>query len=257
MTRRLLILVAVTGLLSAGLAVAQEKKAGAPSPTPAQQESIGNPAPEAPPPPRAQRESKKSGGAQRELVEASEAAAGEDESAQFKRSPSVRWVAGVTGLNLVSAYWLCIALNFAVIAIAIAVAMKKLLPGAFRDRTANIQKALEEARKASEDANRRLSDIEGRLAKLDHEIAAMRAGAEQEGRAEEERIRAATEDERQKVVETAQQEIAAAARSARHELKAYVAELAVSIAEQKIQIGQNEDRELVRTFADRLGKDGR
>jgi F-type H+-transporting ATPase subunit b len=196
-------------------------------------------------------------GLQRQLTEESKEAAGEDEEAAFKHSPSVRFVARMTGTSLVAAYWLCIIFNFAVIAIAIVWGMKKALPGAFRDRTASIKKAMEDARTASEAANRRLSEIEGRLSRLDQEIASLRSSAEQEGRAEEERIRAGTEEDRQKVVQTAEQEIAAAARTARNQLKAYVAELAVSIAEQKIRVGQNEDRELVRSFGDNLGKDGK
>ncbi len=197
-------------------------------------------------------------GMQHELArEEREAAGEEDEHGAFKHSPSVQLVAKWTGTSLTTAYWLCVVLNFAVIAGVIGWGMKKFMPGAFRDRTASIQKAMEEARKASEDANRRLSDIEGRLSRLDQEIASLRSSAEQEGRAEEERIRAATEEERHKVVQSAEQEIAAAARSARHDLKAFVAELAVTIAEQKIRVAPNEDRELVRSFAEHLGKDGK
>src|SRR5436305_13768483 len=44
---------------------------------------------------------------------------GEDEQAQFKHSASVQWVARVTGLSLDTAYWLCVLINFAVIAVAI------------------------------------------------------------------------------------------------------------------------------------------
>ncbi len=84
----------------------------------------------------------------------------------------------------------------------------------------------------------------------------MRGAAEQEARTEEARIQAAAEEDRKKVVQTAEQEIAAAARSARSQLKAYAAELAVGLAEKKITIGAGEDRELVRSFAEQLGKDG-
>ncbi|HVP43746.1 MAG TPA: ATP synthase F0 subunit B [Terriglobales bacterium] len=191
-------------------------------------------------------------------AEASKHAAGEeDENAQFRESPSVQFVARKTGLSLATAYWVCVGLNFAVIAALIVAGMKKALPAAFRERTASIQKAMEEARKASEDANRRLGDIESRLARLDQEIAVMRSSAEADARKEEERIQAAAEDDRKKVVQAAEQEIAAAARSARTQLKVYAAELAVGLAEQKISVGTDEDRELVRGFAERLGKDGK
>ena len=212
--------------------------------------------PQASAPPQKPAQAEYPQGAQRQPIEASKEAAGEeDENAQFKQSPSVQMVARLTGTSLATAYWLSVGLNFAVVAILIFWGMKKALPAAFRGRTASIQKALEEARKASEEANRRLSDIENRLSRLDQEIAAMQSAGEEEARKEEERIQAAAEEDRKKVVQTAEQEIAAAARSARTQLKAYAAELAVGLAEKKISIGSGEDRELVRSFADRLGKD--
>ena len=92
---------------------------------------------------------------------------GEDESAQFKHSASVQLLSRITGLSLDGAYWLAVILNFAIVAGIIVWASKKNLPAMFRNRTASIQKSLDEARKASEDANRRLSDIESRLGHLD------------------------------------------------------------------------------------------
>ncbi len=112
--------------------------------------------------------------------EAREAAAEAEEHAQFRHSWMVQSVAKLTGLNLDGAYWLCLVLNFAIVAGAIGYYSKKILPGMFRNRTASIQKAMQEARKASEDANRRLAEIEARLSRLDTEIAAMRATAEKE-----------------------------------------------------------------------------
>ena len=64
-----------------------------------------------------------------ELAKESREAAGEDEQAQFKHSASVQLVAKLTGLSLDSAYWLCVLLNFAVIAGAIVYLSKKNLPG--------------------------------------------------------------------------------------------------------------------------------
>ncbi len=82
----------------------------------------------------------------------------------------------------------------------------------FRNRTASIQKAMQEAQKASAEANRRLGEIETRLSRLDAEIAGMRATAEKEAVAEEVRIKAAAEEDGRKIVESAEQEIAAAAK---------------------------------------------
>jgi F-type H+-transporting ATPase subunit b len=122
----------------------------------------------------------------------------------------------------------------------------------FRDRTASIRKAMEEARQASAEANSRLSGIEQRLARLDDEIGAMRAAAEKEAAAEEERIKTATADEARKIADSAGQEIAAAAKTARRELTAYAADLAVTLAKKQIHVDAATDQELVRRFADQL-----
>jgi F-type H+-transporting ATPase subunit b len=127
----------------------------------------------------------------------------------------------------------------------------------FRERTADIKKSLEEARRASEEAGRRLSEIEARLAKLDAETAEMRAAADREAGKDEEAARAAAEEAKAKIVHGAEQEIAAAARLARGELKSYAAELAVSLAEKRIQITAATDRALVREFVDHMGKDSK
>lgn len=178
--------------------------------------------------------------------------AGEDETAQFKHSPAVQWIAEVTGLSLEQAYWLSVSLNFLVIAAAIFWLSKKNLPAMFRNRTVSIQKAMEEARQASEDANRRLGEIETRLTRLDGEIGEMRGAADNEALAEEARIKAAAEEDARKVVEAAQQEIAAAAKAARRELTAYAADLAVTLARQQVHVDPATDEALVRSFAEQL-----
>jgi len=187
-----------------------------------------------------------------QLGKGSREAADEDETTEFKQSASVAFLARITGMSLKHAYWLAVVLNFAVVSIAIFWFSKKFLPGMFRDRTAAIQKAIEEARKASADANRRLSEIEARLSKLDVEIGSMRAAAEREAVAEEQRIKAAAEEDTRKIIESAEQEIAAAAKQARRELTAYAADLAVSLAQRQIHVDAAIDQVLVRSFTDQL-----
>src|SRR5690348_5686556 len=77
-------------------------------------------------------------------------ASGED-TAQVKHSGSVRWLSRKTGLSLEGAYWLAVLINFGIVVVAIVWASKMKLPAKFRDRTASIQKSIEEARRASED----------------------------------------------------------------------------------------------------------
>jgi F-type H+-transporting ATPase subunit b len=192
-----------------------------------------------------------------QLAKESREAAGEDDAGQFKHSASVQWVAKVTGLSLERAYQLSVLLNFVVVAVVIFWAVKKYLPGVFRNRTISIQKAMEEARKASEDANRRLSEIEARLSKFDAEIAQMKAEAEKQAIAEEQTIKAAAEEDARKIVEAAEQEIAAAAKTARRELTAYAADLAVTLARKQIHVDANTDQALLGDFARQLSAEKR
>ncbi len=202
-----------------------------------------------------------SGSMNAELARESREAAGEEQD-QFKHSASVQLVAKLTGLSLEHAYWLCVLFNFAVVAGMVVYFSKKNLPSVFRNRTASIQKAMQEARQASEDANRRLAEIESRLSCLGEEIAGMTAAAEKEAAAEGARIKAAAEEDARKIVESAEQEIAAAAKLARRELTAYAANLAVSLAARQIKVDTATDQALVRDFAQGLspksktGQDG-
>lgn len=190
-----------------------------------------------------------------ELAHETREAAGEekDETAEFKQSPSVRLVSRLTGLDLRSAYWLSVLTNFLVVALVLIWAGRKFLPGAFRARTAAIQKAMQEAQKASEEARRRLAEIESRLKRLDAEIDSIREAAQKEGAAEEARIQAATEDDARKIVASAEQEITAAAKAARRQLTAYAADLAVALAQKQIRVDAATDQALVRNFAGKLG----
>jgi F-type H+-transporting ATPase subunit b len=239
-------LIAFFALLLAGaLAFAQAKPEPSPSPQPAQPAQAA-PQPESP---------------QQQLVEASKGAEqGKeegDEEAQFKYSPSVQWLGRHLGMNKEAAYWLFLGLNFAVVAGFILYAFKKYAPSAFRDRTALIKRQLEEARAASEEANRRLSEIEARLARLNGEIAEMRSGAEKDSANEEQRLKAAAEDDKKKIISTAEQEITSAAKLARGELKKFAAELAVALAEKKIDVTPQTDQALVKQFTDRLSDGGK
>jgi F-type H+-transporting ATPase subunit b len=178
------------------------------------------------------------------------------EADAIRNAPAVKWIARHTGMTNDGAYWLCIGLNFAVIFFAIAGLMRKMLPGYFKGRTATIQKGIEDARKMSEDARRRLAEVEGRLSRLDTDIAEMRREADENAKAEEQRLLTAGEEERKRIVASAEQEIETAANAARRELKAYVAELAVELAEKKIRVSNDTDEALVRAFTAQMGKDG-
>jgi F-type H+-transporting ATPase subunit b len=193
----------------------------------------------------------------RELAHQSREAAGEekDEMEEFKHSASVQAIHRLTGLSVQQSYWACFLLNFVVIAALIIWAGRKFLPGIFRDRTAAIQKAMQEAQKASAEARQRLAEIESRLQKLDVEIGMMRDAAERDGEAEEARIKAAAENDAHKIVVSAEQEIAAAAKAARRQLTAHAADLAVGLAQKQIHIDAATDKALVSNFAGQLDSD--
>ena len=191
-----------------------------------------------------------------ESEKAVHAAEGHEEYSEFKYSNMVARLGRAIGIDAHGMYWVSLVINFVILALFFWMLLRSRLPQMFRDRTTAIQKALKEARDASAEASRRLADIETRLSRLDAEVADIRAAAEREAAAEEERILASAEQDKHKVVEAAESEIAAIARSARHELKSFVASLAVDIAAHKIKVDDNTDQALVRQFVDRLGKDG-
>lgn len=198
-----------------------------------------------------------------QLAQETREAAGEDTNAQFKHSASVRLIARLTGMSLQQSYWLCMTLNFAVVAALIFWAWNKHVPEMFRTRTSDIQTAMFEAQRASEEARRKLGEIEIRLSRIDGEIEAMRAAAAKEVAIEEARIKAAAEEEARNIVQGAQQEIAASVRAARRQLAAHAADLAVGLAKKQIRIDAGTDQALVRNFAselavtpDNIGKDG-
>jgi F-type H+-transporting ATPase subunit b len=190
----------------------------------------------------------------KELAEETRESTGDDkeENVNLKHASPVRWMARKTGLSVHQAHLVALFFNFAVVVVIIGWAAYKFLPAMFRDRTASIQRALEEARSASQDANRRLADIENRLRQLDVEIGRMQASAEKEANAEEIRVQKAAEDDIRKVVLAAEQEIAAASKQARRELAAHTASLAIALASKQINVDSATDQMLVRSFASTL-----
>jgi F-type H+-transporting ATPase subunit b len=184
------------------------------------------------------------------------AAYGNDEDQALRHSPVVEFIARKTGLSLNLTYWLVVMFNFAIVIGILWRVLSKVLPGMFKGRSEALQNRMEEARKATQDARVRLADVESRLAGLDVEIARMRREAEEAARAEEQRIRNSSEEERRRIVQSAEQEITQATSAARRELKAYVAELAVDLAEKKIKVTPTADQTLLREFTAQIGKDG-
>lgn len=184
-------------------------------------------------------------------------ALGDDETnRQFKNSPSLKWMAERLRVSKTVAYRLSATFNFVVLVTLIAIPLRSKLPAIFHKRTELIRQALDDAQTASAEANQRLSAIKSHLAKIGCEIGRMQSMADQQWQAEEERVRTAAEENKCRISKAAEREIAAAVNQARRELKAYVAELAVTLAATRIQVDTSTDRELVRSFIDQLGRNG-
>lgn len=127
--------------------------------------------------------------------------------------------------------WINLALLFGVLVYF----LRKPLSRYFAGQRQAIQGAIVESRKLRQEAQRRLAEIEQRLARLEEEIEAVRKHAAADIAAEQRRIRETAERESERILATARAEIDSATRAARLELKAYIARLAMTLAEAKIR----------------------
>jgi F0F1-type ATP synthase membrane subunit b/b' len=127
------------------------------------------------------------------------------------------------------------AANFALLAGALGYIAYKKGGAFFAARSEAIRRGLDEAARASREAEARYAEMERRLANLGEEVEKLKAQASEEAGAEGERVRAETGRAIQKAGDQAAQDIAAAAKAARQELRAYGAEMAVSLAEKRIR----------------------
>jgi F-type H+-transporting ATPase subunit b len=175
-----------------------------------------------------------------------------DENDAYLHSPSVRAIGAKLGLTPEQAATAFTWANFLVLAVLVGWFLIKMLPKAFSDRSASIQKHLVDARTATQVANARLESVEARLSKLDLQIEALRTQAEKDALLDEQRIKASVEDEKQKILAAAEQEISAATVQARRQIQQYAAELAIDQAAKKLVVSAETDRLLVQDFARRL-----
>ncbi len=178
-----------------------------------------------------------------------------DESAEYRKSPMVRKMGKMLGMDADHSATAFEVTNFALLAILVVWGAAKILPGALRGRNEAIQKHLVDAKLATEEARARLSSVEERLSRLDGEIAAMRTQAEQDSAKEELRVQASVEEEKKKILASAEQEIAAATMHAQKQLQQHAAELAIEQAARKLVVTAETDRLLVQGFAQRLAGD--
>ena len=121
-------------------------------------------------------------------------------------------------------------------------------------RSRSIQEGLANGRAAKEMATKQLREIEDRLSHLDVEIRSLKTSALREAEEEQARILESAQMEAQKILETAHREIEGMKKSARLELKSQIAELAVKLAEERLQksVGSEENKRMVLQFLESL-----
>ena len=124
----------------------------------------------------------------------------------------------------------------------------------FDNRAARIAKELEQAKRDRQEAQERLAELEARLGRVDQEVAEIRAEAERESARESERIRQQAAADSEKIAHTAQREIEGAVKAAKDELRAFVAEQSVTLAEGIIrrEIRPEDNAKMVNKFIDSL-----
>ncbi len=124
----------------------------------------------------------------------------------------------------------------------------------FDDRAASIVKELEQAKREKQEAEQKLAELEVRLGRLDHEVAEIRSQSERDSKAEAERIARSAEADAEKLGLTAQREIDGAMRAARSELREFVAQHSVRLAEEIIrrEIRPEDNSRMFTRFVDDL-----
>lgn len=129
----------------------------------------------------------------------------------------------------------------------------------FDDRAATIVKDLEQAKRDKEEAQQKLAEVETRLSRLDQEVAGIRQEAEREGASERERISQAAVADAEKLRQTAQREIEGAMKAARTELRAFVAEHSVQMAENIIrrEIRPEDNTRMLNKYIDEISEVGK
>ena len=125
--------------------------------------------------------------------------------------------------------------NFAIVAAAIFVALKKPLAGYLQARTDQIRAELADAKEKSAKAEVELEQAKALLGSLDDEVEKAKGEARKAAEAEKACILDAAETEAARIREIAKKEIDNEVETARRKLFARAAELSVSLAEEKLE----------------------
>ncbi len=140
--------------------------------------------------------------------------------------------------------------NLAVVVGLLVWVARKPLANFYASRSESIREQLAEAQRARAEAEAKLAEIESKMSRLDQELGEMKAAAEKDAELEYKRLVEAADEESRKIVGKAKEEIDGITREAYLDLKAHAAELAVTLAGQKIkgQITEEDRRRLFENF---------
>ena len=144
--------------------------------------------------------------------------------------------------------------NFAILAGTLVYLFRSPLATYLVDRGAGIRGDLVNAAAMKQAAAAQIEDIDRRMKTLPAELDALRAQGAQEIAAEEERIRVAAAAERDRLLDQARREIDLQVKIAERDLVAHAANLAVSVASDRIrtQITEDDRTRLVDRYAQQL-----
>jgi len=140
--------------------------------------------------------------------------------------------------------------NFAVLAAGLAYLFKKYGAPFLAARSEKISHDIVESARIRQDAEARAAEVDRRLANLESDLAALRVESQKELESQRRQGADRSAAEMANIRTHAEQEIAAAGKLARLELKRYSAELALTLAGQKIQARMTPETQdaLVRGF---------
>jgi F-type H+-transporting ATPase subunit b len=127
------------------------------------------------------------------------------------------------------------ALNFAILAGALAYFLRSPIAAYLASRETQIRQDLVTAAEMRAAANAQLADIEKKLQSLPGELDALRKQGAADVAAEKQRIAHAAAAERERLIEQTRREIDMRLRIARRELTEHAAQLAIKIAEERIK----------------------
>lgn len=147
------------------------------------------------------------------------------------------------------------AINFLILLFVLQRLLYKPFLAKMGERTAAIQKSLDEAQAARAEATRQQEENETRLRAAHSEAAAIRAQAMKEAAEEQKRLVEAARAESQRLVESAKAQMDADVRRAREELRREVADLATAVAEKLVRRSLR-DEDHRRIVADAITKVG-